>query len=190
MRNAFFASAVAACATFVSALTNAQNGYNYVPPIVTEMPGTTCITATHDGDVNTIHTVMRTWMYAPFGDLLYCPLQRRNLAAYGQQGWMDQISMTELRVVVEDQSTTDVLSCAAFEHTHNGGTMFSSTLFATQPGGSLDFPPDGSFTGKVELVWTNPFGTGQLFFAINNRYRCFVPTGSMVHSARGTYNSN
>jgi len=189
LRNALFATATAACATFVSAGANAQ--YTYDTPIITEMPGSTCITATHAGDVNTIHTVMRTWMEAPGGDFLFCPLQRRNLAAYGMEGWMDLVSMTELRVVVEDQSPTDYLSCVPFTHTHAGSTLFGATLFATQNGGSQDLPPDGSFMGKTELVWTDPFGgNSMVFFAINNGYRCFVPQGSMIHSARGTYNPN
>jgi hypothetical protein len=164
-RTIFTMLALAAAASPGAALAQ----YDYVGPVVARDSGLSCIGTT----VTNENRIVRNEFFGLFNNnstntlTVLCPLNRRNVSAYGDSSAADRFLMENLTIFVHNRSTSSAIECQAFAWSARFASA-RTTSFVKATG-----------TGHTTISFTNPFGTTAIDGegTVNIGYQCRIPGG-------------
>jgi hypothetical protein len=158
-----------------------QDAYTFVNPVLSRDSGLTCIGKSASDEAR-----LGRWPYTGIENLsasnaeVYCPLNRRNTAAYGQTPRPDVFLLKQLTIYVNSSSNYGVVSCQVFAYSAQTSMVYESArkYVCITNGGCTSPPVNGNYRDKT-IVFTYPFGravkSGESIHNIG--YRCTLPGG-------------
>jgi hypothetical protein len=153
--------------------------YIFVDPVLSRDSGLTCM-----GKSATDESRLGRWPYEGVENLsasnaeVYCPLNRRNTAAYGQSPNSDKFLLKKLTIYAYSSSNSGVVSCRVFAYSAASDTVYESARkYVCNTDGGCSSPPSAGHYGYKPLVFDYPFGAAVTSnkSILNIGYRCTLP---------------
>jgi hypothetical protein len=125
---------------------------------------------------------------------VYCPLNRRNTAAYRQPPNRDQFLLEKLTIYLNSNSRYGVVSCRVFAHSAFADKVYESApRYACDAIGGCPAPPAARSYGYGTIEFDYPFGydVKSRESIYNIGYRCTLPRGgySSILGSEGQFRS-